>query len=147
MKILLFLFPAVVLSCLLLTGCGGDGLNRTSVHGKVTFDGKPIENGFIMFKPEPGTQCPDVGGQIKGGTYHIPQKEGPVVGSYTVGIVASAPTGKKIKAPMTGIETDEMVQIIPPQYTGVMGKSSLTTNIEKGKNEWNFDIVSDKGNK
>jgi hypothetical protein len=145
MKILLF--SVTILLFLPLTGCGGDGLNRTSVNGKVTFDGKPIENGFIMFKPEPETQCPDIGGQIKGGTYHIPQKDGPVIGSYTVGIMASAPTGKKIKAPMTGIETDEMVQIIPPQYTGIMGKSSLTTNIEKGKNERNFDIVSNKENK
>ncbi|MDR2438465.1 MAG: hypothetical protein LBE12_03705 [Planctomycetaceae bacterium] len=145
MKILLFF--VTILIFLPFTGCGGDGLNRTSVNGKVTFDGKPIESGFIMFKPEPGTQCPDIGGQIKGGTYHIPQKDGPVTGSYTVGIMASVPTGKKIKAPITGIETDEMVQIIPPQYTGIMGKSSLTTNIEKGKNERNFDIVSDKENR
>ncbi|MDR1140371.1 MAG: hypothetical protein LBL62_01675 [Planctomycetaceae bacterium] len=145
MKILLF--SVTVLFCLSLMGCNGDGLNRTSVSGKVTFDGKPVEKGFIMFKPEPGTLCPDVGGQIKEGIYSIPQKDGPVVGSYTVGIMASAPTGKKIKAPMTGIETEEMVQIIPQQYTGVMGKSQLTTNIEKGKNERNFDIVSDKEKK
>jgi hypothetical protein len=131
------------LLCLPFGGCGGDGLDRNSITGTITFDGKPVNEGFISFKPEPGTPCPDVAGQIKAGTFSIPKKDGPIAGSYTVGIMASAPTGRKLKAPMTGKESDEMIQIIPAQYTGMTSKSVLTATIVKGKNVFNFDLVSD----
>jgi hypothetical protein len=134
-------------------GCSSDELNRTTVTGTVTLDGNPIENGWISFKPESGTQCPDIAGQIKNGTFSIPKKDGPVIGSYTVNITSSMRTGKKVKEPVTGIETDEIIEIIPARYNGQHAgmrglgkKSSLTATIEKGKNDLKFDLVSDPKN-
>ena len=58
-------------------------------------------------------------------------------------VMASAPTGRKIKAPLTSIETDEMEQIIPTRYTGIMGASPLKAMVKQGKNELQFEVVSD----
>jgi hypothetical protein len=135
-------FIFIVLLFFPFLGCRSDSLNRNSVSGTVTLDDKPVDNGFITFKPEPDTKCPDIAGQIKKGTFNISKKDGPVAGTYTVAITASVPTGKKVKAPMTGKESDEMVQIIPAQYNGIMGKSVLTATIENGKNELEFKLQS-----
>ena len=137
-------FSIVVLLCLTFCGCGsGDSLNRCSVEGTVTLGGVPVDNGYVSFKPEPGTQCPDVAGQIKNGKFHIPQSAGPVAGSYSVTITASMPTGKKVKEPYTGKEVDEYKQLIPPQYTGETGKSLLNAKIVQGKNTVDFNLESD----
>ena len=44
----------LMIACL-TTGCGGEeGLERAEVTGKVTFDGRPIENGSISFRLDGG---------------------------------------------------------------------------------------------
>ncbi len=128
--------------CFIVSGCRRDGLDRVPVEGNITLDRKSVRDGYITFKPQTGTSCPDVSGQIKDGKYRISRNDGPVVGSYTVGIVASEPTGRTVKAPMTGIESPEMKQVIPAEYTGIMGRSSLTATIKKGKNVVNYDLSS-----
>ncbi len=43
-------FPALVL-LLALAGCGGDGLRRVPVTGKLTAQGRPIDNATLQFLP------------------------------------------------------------------------------------------------
>jgi hypothetical protein len=139
----MFRFLIIVLVCLPLLGCRNENkLNRSSVEGTVQLDGVPIADGYVMFRPEPGTTGPDVAGAVKNGKYFIPVKNGPVPGTYTVSVTSSVPTGKKIKAPYTGQEVEETKQLIPDQYTGVRGKSAFTTQIETGKNTVNLDLKS-----
>jgi hypothetical protein len=47
-----------------LQGCG----NSTKVSGSVTFDGQPVANGNIEFRPQDG-KGPVVGGEIHDGQY------------------------------------------------------------------------------
>ena len=42
---------AVVLSAVLMVGCGGSGMKLKEVSGKATFAGKPIAYGLIEFHP------------------------------------------------------------------------------------------------
>ena len=137
-------FSALVLCCFLLSGCGKDGLNRASVSGTVTLDGTPVADGHVTFNPEPGTACPTVAGTIKDGSYVIPAKSGPVPGNYTVTVTASAPTGKKVKATVMGVEkeVDEVKSIIPDKYTGRGGQSPLTAAIVQGKNTVDLKLES-----
>ncbi len=45
--------PIVLLACCLAAaGCGGDGIRRHRVTGKVTFDGEPVPAGTIYFNPD-----------------------------------------------------------------------------------------------
>jgi hypothetical protein len=136
-------FLIIVLVCLPLCGCRNDNkLNRTSVEGTVQLDGVPIADGFIMFRPEPGTTGPDVAGTITNGKYSIPVKDGPVIGTYSVSVRAEVPTGKKVKAPYTSREMEETKQLLPDQYAGIHRKPVLTAQIESGKNVVNFDLKS-----
>lgn len=48
------------------SGCG----EATRVGGTVTYEGKPVENGRIVFLPADG-QGPSAGGEIVGGQYEV----------------------------------------------------------------------------
>jgi hypothetical protein len=45
------------LTLLMSLGCGGDGLPRADVSGKVTVAGQPVTGGVIVFTPERGPQA------------------------------------------------------------------------------------------
>jgi hypothetical protein len=51
----------------LLSGCGP---SAASVFGEVTYDGKPVEDGYITFTPADG-KGKDAGGPIASGRYRI----------------------------------------------------------------------------
>lgn len=65
------LFLRVVVPTLVIlalaAGCGGSG---STVSGTVTFNGQPVERGYINFYPADGKGAP-VGGEIKGGKYTV----------------------------------------------------------------------------
>src|SRR5438105_3342184 len=88
---------------LLASGCGASG-SKKAVSGKVTFDGKPLEAGMIVFTPtDPNVKA--VGGApIVNGTYSIPGGEkGLEVGKYKVEITSSDTSKVKVEdAPGTG---------------------------------------------
>jgi hypothetical protein len=71
--------------CLMLTGCGGDGLARHRIRGKVTFDSKPVESGAIFFEPTAsvGKIAPTVYLPVRDGKYDA-GSQGPVAGKYRV---------------------------------------------------------------
>ena len=73
----------IVLVCLataVLTGCQ----KKTSVSGTVTYNAKPIENGFISFNPK--NNGTSIASEIKDGKYSIAEA---VPGSYTAIIVGT----------------------------------------------------------
>jgi hypothetical protein len=49
-------FFAVFSIAVALAGCGGDGLNRVPVQGKVVAKGVPIPNAIILFQPVADTK-------------------------------------------------------------------------------------------
>ena len=75
---------ATISVCAALAGCGGDGLDRHEVQGKVTFAGKPVQAGQIAFQPAAsvGEIAPSGYAKIENGAYHIPRDQGPITGEY-----------------------------------------------------------------
>ena len=69
-----------------LAGCGGDGDGAT-VQGSVTFDGQPVEKGYINFFPADGKGRP-AGGEINGGKFTV---KGVTVGKNRVEVTAAPP--------------------------------------------------------
>ena len=90
-------FPllAAISSLLLVCGCGDSG-GRQAIEGLVTIDGKPLKNGDIVFFPQPGTQGPTAGAQIRSGRFVIPAGAGTFAGKFRVEITATRPSGQKV---------------------------------------------------
>jgi hypothetical protein len=95
-------YRALIRVCLvaacLAAGCSGRKPMR--VWGEVTFDGKPVEKGQIVFAPMDDTPGPTTGADIIAGRYEVPQKIGPWSGgTYQVEITALAKNGKTLPNP------------------------------------------------
>jgi hypothetical protein len=76
--------PAVVALVLVCAGCGGNRLNRQAVSGTVTYKGKPIVLGSIIFAPAEGRGPTFVSAPIQDGKFSIRKDAGPVPGTYQV---------------------------------------------------------------
>jgi len=128
------------LACLLLvvSGCGGDGIERVSVTGNVTLDGKPLEEGIILFSPQgPG---PSASANVVQGKYEVPVEVGPSPGDYKVEVRAYRSTGKQIKDEASGLVEEQKVSIIPPRYNH---QTTLTAKFTaEGPNQFDFDLKS-----
>jgi hypothetical protein len=126
-----------MVGCLALVGCAGE----PAVRGTITFDGKPIPKGLILLNPVNET-LPNAGAAIQDGVYEIPAGKGPRVGTYRVSIHWPQPTGKKLPNPEkydTERFIDETQEMIPAKYNR---ESSLTVEIRRGSNVFDFDLVS-----
>ena len=106
------LFAVVLLT---LLGCGGPP--RTSVSGKVTFDGQPVATGQIVFEPQAAGRLGIA--QISDGAYAMPAEHGPTAGTYVVRITANRPSGRKTKAGRGANGpslVDQHEQFLPAKY-------------------------------
>jgi hypothetical protein len=121
-------------------GCGGDGIPREPVSGKVTLDGSPLDSGLIAFTPADNTR-PPAGTAIQDGRYSIGRGDGPAPGPHTVTISSRKPTGKKLKsADFPGTLVEETREIIAPQYNV---DSRLGVEVKQGGvNRFDFDLSS-----
>jgi len=79
-------------------GCGSDnGLTLAKVSGKVTYNGKPVTNGTVFFKPDEstGTVGPGAAAALKADGTYIMSTENPndgvIVGTHKVGITGIEP--------------------------------------------------------
>ena len=121
---------AAVVLLSLTAGCGaGDGVSRGAVEGSVTFKGEPLADGVIRFIPTGDTTGPMTEAKIKDGGFRLSQAEGPCVGTNRIEVFSFVKTGKKIRN--EGVETEEVRQIIPPQYNT---KTTLNAAIAAGEN-------------
>ena len=82
-------FGCLPLCILLVSGCGGTTENVVQVSGTVTFDGKPLPIGMIVFEPDPakGNRGPQGHADIKDGRFDTQLSgKGVVIGSQMVRI-------------------------------------------------------------
>lgn len=100
-------------------GCGPQ-VKTVRAWGEVRWQGKPVEDGVIVFFPVDGTAGPSTGGAIAAGRYDVPQAKGPRAdGIYRVEITATgkerlynpsaSPTASDIAIPVRA-------QLLPPKY-------------------------------
>lgn len=116
-----------------LSGCGGPQAPKrefADVAGKVSYKGKPLIKGQVMFQPGTGSA---IAGEIKAdGTYTLKG----VIGSNTVMIVSRDEMGE------TSADKPESRQMpktyIPDKYGGP--SSGLIYEVKKGSNTADFDL-------
>ncbi len=110
-------FQTRLLRCLcvvLLVGCSHSGdSSRVIVSGKITYDGRPVEKGFIRFLPLPGTGGNLSVGIVNNGQYHIDDFGGVPVGKHRVEIIALDPNSPPGGGGPGGPPTK---QLLPAKY-------------------------------
>jgi len=124
-----FAFVAVALTgALLAAGCGDGKGKKYDVSGAVSYDGKDVDDGDIIFFPEDKTVGPE-GGKIKDGKYTAKAPGGKcrveIRGNRTV-------PGKK--GPMG---EDFVESYIPEKYNV---KSTLSVEVGSGKTTHDFKL-------
>ena len=92
----------VVSGLCLAFGCNkaAQGPERASISGTVQLDGRPIEQGSILFSPAEGVRGTTAGGAIQNGKYQLNGKQGPTLGMNRVEVRASKKSGRKVPKPM-----------------------------------------------
>lgn len=133
-----------------LTGCGGDQMDVYPVHGRVTFEGKPLAGGgSIAFVPTTNQAGKTAGGTInEDGTYELStygEGDGSIPGEFRVVVtqfvVKEPEPSSDGSATATGpIPTVAPADRIPAVYSNHQ-KSPLTATVEaKDSNEINLDL-------
>ncbi len=133
------MLPLASLACLLLSGCGDEGLPSKVVQGTVTFEGKPVDLGSVRFVPIEGTSGPASVGQVIDGNYRIEARGGVVLGKHRVEVEGLNKTGRQVQG-HNGLEpgmVDETISVGPPEYTG--SKSLLVFELT-ADSDGRFDI-------
>lgn len=125
------------LAVISVLGCGGEG--RLAVQGNVRLEGKPIEEGRIVFTPtQDAGKRPQAIAVIKDGAYSLPASEGPLPGSYRVEVYSPKKTGKTIPTPGDPtVTTQETREMVPAEFNKA---SKLTVAFEAGKPSYDFDL-------
>jgi len=131
---------AISLTGLVLAAGCRDANAPVGLMGDVSYDGKPLANGTIVFTPVEGVASPSTGGSIVDGHYNVPADKGALPGGkYKVEITSMAKLGKKIPNPFTpggpDLEVDE--QFIPASYNT---KSTLSVTVAQGNNRFDFRL-------
>ena len=133
------LFALLGLLALGLAGCGD--ASRQPLQGSVTLDGRPLEAGYIRFRPEPGSSSPTAGGAVAAGTFAIDRNGGPMAGRFCVEITASRPVGRTTIDIETGERVQDLEQYLPPRYNS---QSELEVEVTPGGgNTFQFDLQSE----
>jgi hypothetical protein len=126
---------------LLLAGCGREGAKKGAVSGAVTLDGKPLDNGSILFVPAQGTHGTAAGGAIENGRYQFDEAHGPAIGWNLVEIRAPRKTGKMVQKPFAppGQMIPEQAEVISSKYNS---DTTLKVEIKPGDNTADFKVAS-----
>lgn len=134
---------ALFFCALTLTGCFGgsaEHIERASISGTVTFDGKPLPEGSIQFVPDVDAAGKPVRGKlaqalIKDGNYSLTADAGPAVGNNKVLINATRKTGKFQES--DGQKTEIMQQYIPARYNT---QTTLKYEVKADENTADFAL-------
>lgn len=103
-------------------GCAsGNDIPRAIVEGEVSYNGQPIKNGQISFRPIEGTPGPVSTAPIVDGKYTVTNKGGVPIGKQRVVIEGYEP-------PPPGADADAgAVQFVPDKFNR---NSELTADID-----------------
>jgi hypothetical protein len=89
----MFLVLSIAGLAALTAGCGGDGLNRGAVAGRVTVGGAPLAKGRILFVPIAPNSGPAASAVVVDGQYTLDRSTGPIVGQNRVEVEAEVDLG------------------------------------------------------
>jgi hypothetical protein len=126
-------------ACLLvgLCGCADGKPKRYAVSGDVKWQGKPLDQGAILFLAEDAAL--GIGGApIKDGQYQIPAEQGLRPGHYKVMISSSDPKNRVVDPDSPPGYLPVPKDRIKPQYNAL---TTLTADVTaSGNNAFNFEV-------
>jgi hypothetical protein len=147
---------AIGLAGVLLSGCDS-GPRLAPVQGRVTYDGKPVTAGKIMFYPEHGR--PSLGSIAENGTYTLTNNvsgDGALIGEHKVTIESTKvhpgtttdpksqeeeiALSKKGYPPGKWLVAGKLDWLVPEKYSR-RETSPLTATVENKSNIIDFDIA------
>jgi hypothetical protein len=121
--------------------CGGCFSSATgTVSGSVTFNGKPLEKGEIIFSPT-GAKGGSAGGEILAGKYQV---GGLAPAAYQVSVTAVGelkivgPNDPEAKRKLTDAEVQALIDPLPTDTTG----KEQPIEVKGGKNVLDFKLES-----
>ena len=140
-----WLLGLLAMACL-FPACGHRPLPLAYVSGRVTVDGRPVEQGRITFLPvdgrRPATAPLGSDGRYALGTFNA--RDGAAVGDHAVVIDARAADGPRptsladeLARPTAG--TGVVTWIVPEPYAAA-GTTPLRTTVTAGRNVLDFDV-------
>ncbi len=130
---------AAVFGATLAAGCGKQS-DRLLVTGEVTFDGRPVEDGFVTLIPL--GKGPSAGGRITAGQLEIAPAKGPLPGEYRILVQATRETGRVVATDpaIPNHREAEIEQYLPARYNS---RSELTARLSPDHTHLDLDLVSD----
>jgi hypothetical protein len=114
----------------IVVGCGKQ-IERVSIEGVVTFEGKPLDGGYISIKPKVG---PNAGTEIKSdGTYSILKSAGPMSGECEIFVEKF---NYRTEKGSDGRENSISTPALPEQING----KPKSFTLKSGQNKINIDL-------
>jgi hypothetical protein len=113
--------------------------DRLPVEGDVTFDGKSIDKGSIMFVPLDGKSI-KTGGPIADGRFNIPAQTGPIPGKHRVLCFWEKDTGKTRIDRDSGDAYPVRQEGLPAIYQS--DKSPLEVDFSSSRTKYDFHLKS-----
>jgi hypothetical protein len=135
---------ALALAVVLAAGCGGGGREGVvPVSGRVTYDGKPVPEGRILFYPVDGRRMA-IGSIDERGHYALTtfdDRDGAYPGKHIVVIDAAREVGSSPKsvAEEVGSAPPKFIRLAPEKYAD-RSTSGLEAEVKNQENTINFDI-------
>lgn len=117
-----------LLMAISVAGCGSTGPALAPVSGRVTLDGKALENADVLFQPD-GAKPPSVGRTNADGHYELAFKRGIMGGNVGMNTVQITISSDVAANPPN----------IPAKYNTA---SELKKEVKSGQNEINIEMTS-----
>jgi hypothetical protein len=121
-------------------GCGGDGLSRGAVAGRVTVGGAPLTKGRILFVPIAPNTGPAVSAVVVDGQYTLARDAGPIVGQNRVEVEAELDLGFAIDDEAAFAARGGKPLPPNPVPAAFNKQSTLAVEIQEGETT-NFDVA------
>ena len=133
-----FLFLAIVVG--LVCGCGQTGPELGQVVGVVTYEGEPLADARVVFKPEQGrTSAAMTDAEGKYQLLYTPNRPGALIGGHSVSITWE-PQDLPEPDQEGYVRPSKREIIIPRSYNT---QSKLTADVKPELNEVNFTLHAD----
>ncbi len=128
------LLMAVMLGTIVAGGCGGGSdLSLAPVYGTVTYQGKPLSHGEVVFTPIEGTVGPQAVGHIQSnGAFRVQtaNQSGAIVGQHRITVHCREEGTEEQRRDMNFIPKS----LIPAKYSNA-NTSDLRHEVRSGDNE------------
>lgn len=106
----------------------------------MTLDDRPLESGYIQFRPLESTAGPTAGAEVVSGRFIVLRHHGPFAGKFRVEITASRKTDRTTWSDLSGGQTEIFEQFLPPRYNR---QSELTAEVRANTlNQFAFPLTT-----